>query len=36
MSWLRNHLRFHTALQLMLALESAEETLVGGQAVLEA
>ncbi len=35
MSWFRKHLRFHTALQLMLALESAEETLVGGQAVLE-
>jgi len=32
---LRTHLRFHTALQLALALESAEETLVGGQAVLE-
>ena len=32
---LRSHLRFHTALQLSLALESAEETLVGGQAVLE-
>ena len=31
----RSHLRFHTALQLSLALESAEETLVGGQAVLE-
>jgi uncharacterized protein YqhQ len=35
MSWLRKKLRFHAALQLMLALESAEETLVGGQAVLE-
>lgn len=35
MSWLRNRLRFHTALQLILALESGEETLVGGQAVLE-
>jgi len=32
---LRSHLRFHTALQLSLALESAEEALVGGQAVLE-
>jgi uncharacterized protein YqhQ len=32
---LRTHLRFHTAMQLSLALESAEETLVGGQAVLE-
>jgi uncharacterized protein YqhQ len=31
----RSYLRFHTALQLSLALESAEETLVGGQAVLE-
>jgi uncharacterized protein YqhQ len=31
----RSFLRFHTALQLSLALESAEETLVGGQAVLE-
>jgi uncharacterized protein YqhQ len=30
-----SYLRFHTALQLSLALESAEETLVGGQAVLE-
>ena len=28
-------LRFHTALQLLPALESSEETLVGGQAVLE-
>jgi uncharacterized protein YqhQ len=35
MSWLRRTLRFHASLQLMLALESAEETLVGGQAVLE-
>jgi uncharacterized protein YqhQ len=35
MSWLRKQLRFHTALQLILALESGEETLVGGQAVLE-
>jgi uncharacterized protein YqhQ len=35
MSWLRKQLRFHTALQLLLALESGEETLVGGQAVLE-
>src|ERR1700692_535856 len=32
---LRSFLRFHTALQLSLAWESAEETLVGGQAVLE-
>src|ERR1700692_4323541 len=32
---LRSFLRFHTALQLSLALESGEETLVGGQAVLE-
>jgi uncharacterized protein YqhQ len=31
----RTQLRFHTALQLSLALETAEETLVGGQAVLE-
>jgi uncharacterized protein YqhQ len=31
----RSHLRFHTALQLLPALESSEETLVGGQAVLE-
>ena len=31
----RSLLKFHTALQLSLALESAEETLVGGQAVLE-
>ncbi len=35
MSWLRNQFRFHTALQLMFALESGEDTLVGGQAVLE-
>lgn len=35
MSWLRRTLRFHTVLQLLFALESAEETLVGGQAVLE-
>ena len=33
-SW-RNTLRFLTALQLLPALESGEETLVGGQAVLE-
>jgi uncharacterized protein YqhQ len=32
---LRQLLRFQTALQLLPALESAEETLVGGQAVLE-
>jgi uncharacterized protein YqhQ len=32
---LRSHLRFHAALQLALAMESAEDTLVGGQAVLE-
>jgi uncharacterized protein YqhQ len=32
---LRSYLRFHAALQLSLALESADETLVGGQAVLE-
>jgi uncharacterized protein YqhQ len=32
---LRQILRFQTALQLLPALESAEETLVGGQAVLE-
>jgi len=35
MSSLRKLLRFQTALQLLPALESAEETLVGGQAVLE-
>jgi uncharacterized protein YqhQ len=32
---LRNHFRFLAALQLLPALESGEETLVGGQAVLE-
>jgi uncharacterized protein YqhQ len=32
---LRNYFRFLTALQLLPALESGEETLVGGQAVLE-
>jgi uncharacterized protein YqhQ len=32
---LRNHLRFLAATQLLPALESGEETLVGGQAVLE-
>jgi uncharacterized protein YqhQ len=32
---LRNHLRFLAAVQLLPALESGEETLVGGQAVLE-
>ena len=32
---LRNYLRFLAALQLLPALESGEETLVGGQAVLE-
>jgi uncharacterized protein YqhQ len=35
MSRLREFLRFQTALQLLPALESGEETLVGGQAVLE-
>jgi len=35
MGLLRSLLRFQTALQLLLALESGEETLVGGQAVLE-
>jgi uncharacterized protein YqhQ len=35
MSWLRNNLRFLAAVQLLPALESGEETLVGGQAVLE-
>jgi uncharacterized protein YqhQ len=35
MSWLRNNLRFLAAIQLLPALESGEETLVGGQAVLE-
>jgi len=34
-AFLRNHLRFLVALQLLPALESGEETLVGGQAVLE-
>jgi uncharacterized protein YqhQ len=33
--FLRNHLRFLAAVQLLPALESGEETLVGGQAVLE-
>jgi uncharacterized protein YqhQ len=33
--FLRNYLKFLTALQLLPALESGEETLVGGQAVLE-
>ena len=32
---LRRHLRFLAAVQLLPALESGEETLVGGQAVLE-
>ena len=32
---LRNYLRFLVAVQLLPALESGEETLVGGQAVLE-
>src|SRR6266508_3422512 len=32
---LRNYLRFLAAVQLLPALESGEETLVGGQAVLE-
>ncbi|HSE48521.1 MAG TPA: DUF1385 domain-containing protein [Terriglobales bacterium] len=35
MSWLKDNLRFLTAVQLLPALESGEETLVGGQAVLE-
>ncbi|MFZ0808134.1 MAG: DUF1385 domain-containing protein, partial [Candidatus Sulfotelmatobacter sp.] len=35
MSFLRNYLRFMVAVQLLPALESGEETLVGGQAVLE-
>lgn len=35
MSKWRNYLRFFAALQLLPALESGEETLVGGQAVLE-
>src|SRR6267142_5033238 len=33
--FLRNYLRFLAAIQLLPALESGEETLVGGQAVLE-
>jgi uncharacterized protein YqhQ len=33
--WLKNYLRFLVAVQLLPALESGEETLVGGQAVLE-
>jgi uncharacterized protein YqhQ len=33
--WLRNYLRFLVAVQLLPALEGGEETLVGGQAVLE-
>jgi uncharacterized protein YqhQ len=33
--WLKNYLRFLAAVQLLPALESGEETLVGGQAVLE-
>src|SRR5438552_1899599 len=35
MKFLRRNFRFLTALQLLPALESGEETLVGGQAVLE-
>src|SRR5262249_33760115 len=35
MRWLRNFVRFMVAVQLLPALESGEETLVGGQAVLE-
>jgi uncharacterized protein YqhQ len=35
MSWFVRQLRFLTAVQLLPALESGEETLVGGQAVLE-
>ncbi|HZQ95813.1 MAG TPA: DUF1385 domain-containing protein [Candidatus Sulfotelmatobacter sp.] len=35
MRYLRNYLRFLAAIQLLPALESGEETLVGGQAVLE-
>ncbi len=35
MKTLRNYLRFLAAIQLLPALESGEETLVGGQAVLE-
>jgi uncharacterized protein YqhQ len=33
--WLKNFVRFMVAVQLLPALESGEETLVGGQAVLE-
>ena len=35
MSIFRRYLRFLAAVQLLPALESGEETLVGGQAVLE-
>ncbi len=35
MGFLRNYVKFLTAVQLLPALESGEETLVGGQAVLE-
>lgn len=35
MRFLRNYVKFLTAVQLLPALESGEETLVGGQAVLE-
>ncbi len=35
MRYLRNYLKFLAAIQLLPALESGEETLVGGQAVLE-
>lgn len=35
MPWFLRHLRFLVAVQLLPALESGEETLVGGQAVLE-
>ena len=35
MASLRQNLNFHAALQLLPALESGEETLIGGQAVLE-
>src|SRR3954471_12189984 len=35
MTWLKQNLRFLAAVQLLPALESGEETLVGGQAVLE-
>jgi uncharacterized protein YqhQ len=35
MTYWKQHLRFLTAIQLLPALESGEETLVGGQAVLE-